>query len=99
MTQPPKYYLRDDPRTLYRVESGTGRVEMWTDNGWEPTAISPSELEGPGGDNYSRVNPIDVETMTGAPLQSSWLDQWWRRITSRLGKGRNEDARPPNPGI
>jgi hypothetical protein len=91
VTQPnTKYYLREDPRTLFRVKTGTDQVEVWRGRSWEPATLSIAELEGRDGDVYSRVNPIDVETMTGTPLESTWFQQWWRGVTDRLGRMRGK---------
>lgn len=103
MTQPStKYYLREDPRTLFRVHAGTNRVEVWRASSWEATTLSVTELEGPGGDVYSRVNPIDVETMTGTPLESTWSQRWWRGAMERFDRMRGKtkddnDTAPPSP--
>ena len=51
------YYLRHYPRTLYRVEAGTDRVEVWRGSGWEPTVISVMQLDGLVGDASYRVGP------------------------------------------
>lgn len=56
-----RYYLRERPQTLCRVETGSDRVEVWSADGWQATSLSAAEF---GGDAYRQVNPKDVIDLT-----------------------------------
>ena len=62
-TESMHYYVRELPRTLYRVRTGTGGVEAWSGRGWESTPLSLKQLDGSGEDVYYRVHPDDVEAL------------------------------------
>ena len=56
-----RYYLRDHPRSLYRLETPAGRIELWSVDEWLPTILSVTQLGEAGGEEYYRVTPDDVE--------------------------------------
>ena len=61
MTRLHRYYLRKLPRTVYRVETETGLVEVWSAEGWHPTSISMAHLHPM---SHGEVNPKDVEELS-----------------------------------
>jgi hypothetical protein len=62
-TETMRYFVRELPRTLFRVATGSDRVEAWSGHGWESTRLSVAQLDELGEDVYYRVHPDDAEAL------------------------------------
>ena len=63
MTLSYRYYLRDRPRTLYRVETESELVEVWSLDGWHSTSISMEHLDAM---SHQEVNANEVYELTAS---------------------------------